>query len=220
MKARDEITKMLQRFGCESVGFMDQFEDQSVMLAFKHRGRPIQLAASAKGWAAMWLKENSWTPRRKVLRDEWHRQALAQGLIAVNSILRDWVKGQVTAIEARRVVVRRRIRRAHDRNGRSEGAGPDQKLGGAAAAADSVERAQGGAALVADRAQHVRCQAVNCRAAQRTAGLSLTQRPLDLVNPMVYAAGCEALSTKRRRTETPLPDNWQPPVPSVGTISV
>lgn len=24
VKARDEITKMLQRFGCESVGFMDE----------------------------------------------------------------------------------------------------------------------------------------------------------------------------------------------------
>lgn len=57
MAARDEITRMLQRFGCESVGFMDEFADMAVMLAFRHRGRPVQLRASAKGWAAMYLKE-------------------------------------------------------------------------------------------------------------------------------------------------------------------
>jgi hypothetical protein len=99
MAARDEITKMLRRFGCESVGFMDDFDEQTVILAFRHRGRPVQLKASAKGWAAMWLKENPWTSRRHTRRHDWEQAALAQGLIAVNSILRDWVKGQITAVE-------------------------------------------------------------------------------------------------------------------------
>jgi hypothetical protein len=30
---------------------------------------------------------------------DYERHALAQGLVAVNSILRDWVKGQLTAVE-------------------------------------------------------------------------------------------------------------------------
>lgn len=99
IEARDEITKMLQRFGCESVGFMDEFDQQSILLAFRHRGRPVQLRASAKGWAAMWLKENPYSSRRRASRSEWEQAALRQGLIAVNSILRDWVKGQITAVE-------------------------------------------------------------------------------------------------------------------------
>jgi hypothetical protein len=99
MKARDEITKMLQRFGCESVGFMDDFGEHSVLLAFRHRGRPVQLKASAKGWAQMWLKENPWTHQRRSSQVDWERSALDQGLIAINSILRDWVKGQITAVE-------------------------------------------------------------------------------------------------------------------------
>lgn len=99
MKARDEITKMLQRFGCESVGFMDEFAESSVLLAFKHRGRPVQLRASAKGWAAMWLKENPWTYKRKSTKQEWEQAALRQGFVVINSILRDWVKGQITAVE-------------------------------------------------------------------------------------------------------------------------
>jgi hypothetical protein len=99
MKARDEITKTLQRFGCESVGFMDDFAEGSVLLAFKHRGRQVQLRASARGWAGMYLKENPWNGYRKSNKQQWENAALAQGLIAVNSILRDWVKGQVTAVE-------------------------------------------------------------------------------------------------------------------------
>lgn len=97
--ARDEITKMLRRFGCESVGFMDDFENYSILLAFKHRGRQMQLQASAKGWAALFLKENPFTHRRSGTRQEYEQKALKQGLVAVNSILRDWVKGQVMAIE-------------------------------------------------------------------------------------------------------------------------
>lgn len=97
--ARDEITKILQRFGCESVGFMDDFAEKAIVLAFKHRGRPVQLRASAKGWAAMYLKENPWSYARKSNKAAWEAAALDQGLIAVNSILRDWVKGQVTAVE-------------------------------------------------------------------------------------------------------------------------
>jgi hypothetical protein len=98
-KARAEIVKMLQAFGCESVGFMDDFAEHSVLLAFKHRGRQVQLRASARGWATLYLKENPWSSQRRATKQQWESAALAQGLIAVNSILRDWVKGQITAIE-------------------------------------------------------------------------------------------------------------------------
>ena len=99
-KAREEIQRILQRFGCDSVGFMERFTDKTLLLAFTYRGRAVQLQASASGWAALYLKENPWTPRRKKTREKWERAALDQGMIAVNSILRDWVKGQVTAIES------------------------------------------------------------------------------------------------------------------------
>jgi len=41
---------VLRRFGCEEIGFMDKYADQEVLLHFKHRGRQVQLRASAKGW--------------------------------------------------------------------------------------------------------------------------------------------------------------------------
>lgn len=97
--ARDEITKLLRRFGCESVGFMDDFEKYEVLLAFRHRGRPMELRASAKGWAQLYMKENPWSSRRVGYKQAYEQKVLHQGLIAINSILRDWVKGQVMAIE-------------------------------------------------------------------------------------------------------------------------
>ena len=97
--ARDEVAKVLRRFGCESVGFMDDFDRHEVLLAFTHRGRQMQLRASAKGWAQMYLRENPWNPRRRATKQEHEQAALRQGQVAVNSILRDWIKGQVTAVE-------------------------------------------------------------------------------------------------------------------------
>ena len=95
VRARDEITKILRRFGCESIGWMDDFEKHEVLLAFKHRGQSVQLPASAKGWAQAWWKEIPWNYSRRSTRQDYEQQALKQGHIAVNSVLRDWMKGQV-----------------------------------------------------------------------------------------------------------------------------
>jgi hypothetical protein len=84
-KAREEVTKVLRRFGCESIGFMDDFEKHEVLLAFTQRGRQVQLHASAKGWAQMYLKENPWTYNRRSQRVEYEQAALRQGHIAVAS---------------------------------------------------------------------------------------------------------------------------------------
>ena len=91
MKAREETVGILQRFGAESVGFMDEFSTKTVILQFKWRNRNVQMRASAKGWASMYVKAHPNSDREK---------ATKQGMIAVNCILRDWIKGQMTAIES------------------------------------------------------------------------------------------------------------------------
>jgi stress-induced morphogen len=98
-KARAEIEKILRHFGCESVGFMDDWAKHEVLLAFTHRGRNMQIPVSAKGWAQKWLKENPQSYRSRLSHQEYEQEALRQGHIAVNSILRDLIKGQVTALE-------------------------------------------------------------------------------------------------------------------------
>lgn len=97
--ARTEITNVLRKFGCSSIGFMDDFANHEVLLAFEHRGNKVQLRASAKGWATMYLKAEPWNHNRRPTRQAYEQAALDKGLIAVNSVLRDWVKGQITAVE-------------------------------------------------------------------------------------------------------------------------
>jgi hypothetical protein len=99
LKVREETSRILRQFGCESVGFMDDYQQHEVLLAFTHRGRQVQLRASAKGWAQLYLRQKPWTGYRGNSRQDYEQKVLAQGHIAVNSILRDWVKGQVTAVE-------------------------------------------------------------------------------------------------------------------------
>ena len=78
---------------------MDEFAEGRLLLAFAWCGHQVQLRASARGWADLFLRENPWTNRRRCSKAEWEARALEQGMIAVNSILRDWVRGQITAIE-------------------------------------------------------------------------------------------------------------------------
>src|SRR5262245_26346322 len=98
-RAREEVIKVLRRFGCEKIGFMDDHAKHEVTLYFEHRGRPVRLQASAKGWGQMWLKANPLSYRSRKSRQEHEQDALQQGHLAVSSILRDWIKGQIMAIE-------------------------------------------------------------------------------------------------------------------------
>ena len=45
------------------------------------------------------MRENPYSYRRKGTEEQWKRKARKIGDVAVYSILRDWIKAQVTAIE-------------------------------------------------------------------------------------------------------------------------
>lgn len=71
-----------------------------LLLAFQWRGHQVHLRASARRWADLYLRENPWNNRRRRCSErEWEERAVEQGMEAVNSILRDWVRGQITAVE-------------------------------------------------------------------------------------------------------------------------
>ena len=97
--AINDIQKVLKSFGCTKFGTGNDWEKGSLFIQFEHQGRMIQLEASARGYAAAWLRENPWNTRRKGSMADHDAKALEIGNVAVYSILRDWVKGQGTAIE-------------------------------------------------------------------------------------------------------------------------
>lgn len=94
------IRKVLTGFGCTKFGTMTDNEAATVLIQFEYRGRKVSVEASAKGYATAWLKEHPYNnSRHRCSRVEWERKALDQGQISIYSILRDWIKGQITAVE-------------------------------------------------------------------------------------------------------------------------
>jgi hypothetical protein len=94
-----EIQKVLQRFGCASFGHMMNYERGELLVQFEYRGMPVSVKASIRGYAAAWLKEHPFSDRMKRNRQQHEQEAVRVAGIAVYSILRDWIKGQITAIE-------------------------------------------------------------------------------------------------------------------------
>lgn len=98
-RAIQDIQKILRQFGCAKFATGEDFETGEVFIQFEQKCRLIHLKASAKGYASAWLKENPYSHRKRCTRAEHEAKALKIGGTAVYSVLRDWVMGQVTAIE-------------------------------------------------------------------------------------------------------------------------
>lgn len=98
-RALGEIQKLLRGFGCNRFGSMIDDGAQEIMVQFERRGRRVSVRASIRGYADAWLREHPHTPRMRATKAEHERKALDIASVAVYSILRDWIKGQVTAIE-------------------------------------------------------------------------------------------------------------------------
>lgn len=98
-KALGEIQKILRAFGCSKFGSMVDDEEGSVLVQFEYNKRPVSCKASINGYAQAWLKEHPYTSRMRCTRIEHERKAKDIASVAVYSILRDWIKGQIMAIE-------------------------------------------------------------------------------------------------------------------------
>lgn len=97
--AVDDMQKLLRGFGASAFGVMEDFDKGEVIVQFTWHERRISIKANVKGYAAAWLRQHPWTFRMKVTRIQHERRAMKQANLSVYSILRDWIKGQVTAIE-------------------------------------------------------------------------------------------------------------------------
>lgn len=97
--ALEEIRKVLTKFGCARFGTMTDTEAGELIVQFSFRGRDVTAKASYRGYAAAWMKEHPYTHRTRGTRTDHEKKALKQAEISVCSVLRDWIKGQVVAIE-------------------------------------------------------------------------------------------------------------------------
>lgn len=98
-KAVQDMQKILQKFGCSKFGQMMDWEAGELLIQFEFRGRPVSMKASVNGYAQAWLKEHPYSSRSRTSKVDYERKAKQIAGVAVYSILRDWIKGQVVAIE-------------------------------------------------------------------------------------------------------------------------
>lgn len=98
-RALDEVQKVLGRFGATRFGVMTDTEKREVIVQFTYRNRDILVRASVAGYAAALLKRSPYSGRMRKSREQYEREAVQQAEISVCSVLRDWIKGQITAIE-------------------------------------------------------------------------------------------------------------------------
>lgn len=99
-RALDDIQKILTKFGALRFGTMTDTEAGILLVQFTYRSRDVSISASVNGYAAAWLREHPYNPSRsRRSKIDHERFAMKQAQISVCSILRDWIKGQVTAVE-------------------------------------------------------------------------------------------------------------------------
>lgn len=98
-RALAEMQKTLAKFGCQSFGTMTDNERGCLIVAFKWRDRQVHLEASWHGYAQALLRSWGKDKLNPVTRRKFDERALAQARVSVASVLRDWVKGQTTAVE-------------------------------------------------------------------------------------------------------------------------
>lgn len=98
-KALLELQRILNKFGCQSFGTMVDAERGETIVQFRWRSREVSLRASWKGYAESWLKDNPYKNRMRCTRADYEQAALKQAQLSICSVLRDWVKAQVTAVE-------------------------------------------------------------------------------------------------------------------------
>jgi hypothetical protein len=98
-RALGEIQKLLRAFGCNKFGSMVDDQLGEILVQFEYKGRQCSVKASIKGYAAAWLKEHPYNSNHRYPRPKHDQRALDIASVAVYSILRDWIKGQLMAIE-------------------------------------------------------------------------------------------------------------------------
>ena len=78
---------------------MTDWDAGVLLIQFDWKGVKVSFPASFKGYAAAYLKEKPYSNRMRCTQKQYEDKALEIGSVAVYSILRDWIKAQVVAVE-------------------------------------------------------------------------------------------------------------------------
>ena len=94
-----EIQRLLDKFGADNFGVQQRNTDGVTLIAFEYRGVPVQIEVSWRDYADRYLEKNPYHNRRQSTSAEWTERALDHAKRVAPSILRDYVKAQLTLVE-------------------------------------------------------------------------------------------------------------------------
>jgi hypothetical protein len=109
-RALAQVEKVLERFGVSQFGTMKDRDAGVLRVQFTHGGRSVDFEVSYSGYAAALTRDrfqdrreraktNSAKSKVEAEAEAYAPRALAQAQISVCSVLRDYVKSQLVAIE-------------------------------------------------------------------------------------------------------------------------
>lgn len=98
-RALVELQRTLAKFGCQSFSTGVDAEHGLTVVTFRWRDRTVRLEASWKGYAQAMIRGRTFKSWQQEKRAKAEGLALEQARVSVCSVLRDWVKGQITAVE-------------------------------------------------------------------------------------------------------------------------
>jgi hypothetical protein len=93
------MRRILRDFCTSKFGLLEDFKAGQVIVQFERGRRRVQIRANVSAYAAAWLKQHRWSPRRGMSRTRYEERATRQAQCAVCAVLRDWIKAQLLAVE-------------------------------------------------------------------------------------------------------------------------
>ena len=98
-RALDQAKKILNQFGCDSFGVLEDQSKGETIVQFSLNGRVVVMKVSWKGYAELLIRKYPYNARRRQNKVAYEALLSKQAQISVCSVLRDWIKGQVLAVE-------------------------------------------------------------------------------------------------------------------------
>ncbi len=97
-KAQSRIRTLLMKFGVNQLSFDEDFDKREVKVFFTFKGYPVMIPLNVNELADAFMRQDPYTSRKRMTREEWKAQYLESAHNAAFSVLEDLIKSMITVI--------------------------------------------------------------------------------------------------------------------------
>lgn len=99
IQAQARIRQMLLKFGVDRLRFDEDMLKHEIKVEFIYKGLPVSMPINTDKLAAVYLKDDPWTARKRMSRQAWEAKTSRIAQNAAFSILEDFLKGHIMVVE-------------------------------------------------------------------------------------------------------------------------